>query len=60
MAYTGIMGQVGFDLVCDTVKYLTNKENEIQSGKFFYDANYIFLRDVDEQPIVLKQEPLFT
>src|SRR5690606_19367412 len=30
MAYTGILSQVGFDLVGDTVKYLTGKTDEIE------------------------------
>jgi len=59
MAYTGIMGKVGFDLVDDTVKYLTNRGNEIKKGRHYYDANYIFLRDVDERPIILKEEELY-
>jgi hypothetical protein len=55
MAYTGIMGKVGFDLVDDSVKYLTNKEELIMKGRFIYNADYIFLRDVDILPIVMKE-----
>jgi hypothetical protein len=58
MAYTGIMGKVGFDLVSDTVKYLTNKKDDITKGRHIYDADYIFLRDVDEQPILMKEHEL--
>lgn len=60
MAYTGIMGQVGFDLVGDTIKYLTNRKEEIQTGRHYYDNNYIFLRDVDEAPIILKESDLIS
>lgn len=58
MAYTGIMGEVGFDLVGDTVKYLRGKENEISTGRFSFEADYIFLRDVDERPIVMRESDL--
>lgn len=59
MAYTGIMGQVGFDLVGDTVKYLTGNFDKIEQGRYYFDSDYIFLRDVDEQPIVLRESELF-
>ncbi|MGM0547626.1 MAG: hypothetical protein ACQEST_13000, partial [Bacteroidota bacterium] len=58
MAYTGIMAKVGFDLVDDTVKYLTGKKSDIVRGKFKYDSSYIFLRDVDAEPIVMKEADL--
>jgi len=60
MAYTGIMGEVGFDLVGDTVKYLTGKGEEIEQGKFYFDKDYIFLRDVDIEPLILRDSSLFT
>src|SRR5690606_8265860 len=53
MAYTGIMAQVGFDLVSDTILYLTGKENEIVSGNYKYSSDYIFLRDVDSIPLLM-------
>lgn len=58
MAYTGIMAKVGFDLVDDTVKYLTGKQSDILRGRFQYDSDYIFLRDVDIDPIVMKEKEL--
>jgi hypothetical protein len=58
MAYTGIMGQVGFDLVGDSVLYLTGANDQIQTGRFFFNEDYIFLRDVDERPIVLKESDI--
>lgn len=58
MAYTGILSQVGFDLVGDTIKYLTGKENQIDSGRYFFDKDYIFLRDVDIEPIVMTESQL--
>lgn len=59
MAYTGIMSQVGFDLVGDTIKFLVGRQEEIAEGRFFYDSDYIFLRDVDVSPLVLKESQLF-
>ena len=58
MAYTGIMGKVGFDLVSDTVNFLTNKKDDIIKGRHIYDADYVFLRDVDERPIIMKEQDL--
>ncbi|MFN3754460.1 hypothetical protein [Flavobacterium sp.] len=60
MAYTGIMAQVGFDLVSDTIKFLLGKPEEITEGRYYYDSDYIFLRDVDVAPIVMKESELKT
>lgn len=60
MAYTGIMAQVGFDLIEDTIKFLSDKTSEIVKGRYYYDADYIFLRDVDSQPILLKETDLMS
>ena len=60
MAYTGIMAKVGFDLVEDTVKYLTGNQSKISKGRFEYDSDYIFLRDVDIEPIVMRESELTT
>jgi len=58
MAYTGIMAKVGFDLVDDTLKYLTGRASEIEKGRFNYPSDYIFLRDVDIEPIIMKESEL--
>ncbi len=58
MAYTGIMGLVGFDLVGDTIKYLTGQKDTIVRGRHEFDSDYIFLRDVDERPIVMREQDL--
>ena len=58
MAYTGLMAKVGFDLIDDTVKYLTNQSGKIERGRFSYDSDYIFLRDVDIEPILMKESDL--
>jgi len=58
MAYTGIMAKVGFDLMEDTVNYLTGKQDAIQTGRHYFDKEYIFLRDVDIAPIVLTEQDL--
>ncbi|MDI9257693.1 ATP-binding protein [Flavobacterium sedimenticola] len=60
MAYTGIMAQVGFDLIEDTIKFLSNRTSEIVKGRHYYDADYIFLRDVDSRPILLKETDLLS
>ncbi|HET8804204.1 MAG TPA: hypothetical protein VFM72_06460 [Aequorivita sp.] len=57
MAYTGVMAQVGFDLIEDTVHFLCGEEHKIISN-FKYDKDYIFLRDVDIQPIIMKESDL--
>jgi len=58
MAYTGIMAQCGFDLVGDTIKLLIGKADEVTTGRHYFDKNYIFLRDVDIEPIILTEELL--
>lgn len=59
MAYTGIMASAGFDLVNDTILYLTGKENEIKNrGLYSFDKDYIFLRDVDIEPILMQEKDL--
>jgi len=58
MAYTGVMAEVGFDLIGDTMKYLMGNRSKIGKGKFYYDSDYIFLRDVDIEPIVMKESEL--
>lgn len=59
MAYTGIMANAGFDLVGDTILYLSGKEAEITGrGTYFFDQDYIFLRDVDIEPILMREQDL--
>ncbi len=58
MAYSGIMAKVGFDLIGDSVKYLTGDESDIERGRFKYNSDYIFLRDVDSEPIIMKESEL--
>lgn len=58
MAYTGIMAQVGFDLISDTIKYLEGNIDDINQGRYYYDSDYIFLRDVDSTPILMKESEL--
>lgn len=61
MAYTGIMSQVGFDLTGDTVKILTEgNADAIKHERYFhFDKPYVFLRDVDIEPIILESEEEF-
>lgn len=54
MAYTGIMAQVGLDLVSDTIKILQNGVETVKDrGIYHYDKEYAFLRDVDIEPIII-------
>ena len=60
MAYTGVMAEVGFDLVSDTILYLDERAEGIERAQLFqYDKPYVFLRDVDIEPIVLDSEDAF-
>ncbi len=61
MAYVGVMAHVGFDLIEDTIKILEDGNCErIQRDKFHhYDKPYVFLRDVDIEPIILPSECIF-
>ena len=61
MAYTGVMAHVGFDLIEDTIKILEegSANNIVRDPYFHYDKPYIFLRDVDIEPIILESENIF-
>lgn len=61
MAYTGVMAQVGFDLIEDTIKIHENGGADLVVRDQFhhYEKPYIFLRDVDVEPIVLDGEDMF-
>lgn len=61
MAYTGVMAQVGFDLIEDTIKIMEegNCDRIERAPYYHYDKPYIFLRDVDVEPIVLDSEAIF-
>lgn len=58
MAYTGVMAQAGFDLIHDTVIILLEGGAQTISREpfFKYSKPYIFLRDVDVEPILLDYE----
>lgn len=61
MAYTGVMAQIGFDLIEDTIKIMEdgNCDRIERSPYYHYDKPYVFLRDVDIEPIVLNGEDAF-
>ena len=61
MAYSGVMAQVGFDLIEDTIRIMEdgNANNVVRAQYYHYDKPYIFLRDVDVEPIVLSIEDGF-
>lgn len=61
MAYTGVMADVGFDLIEDTIKIMEDGNcDRVQHAPFYhYDKPYVFLRDVDVEPIILESEEIF-
>ena len=61
MAYTGVMARVGFDLIEDTIRILEdgNCDNVKRDPFYHYDKPYVFLRDVDIEPILLDDETVF-
>ena len=61
MAYTGVMARVGFDLIEDTIRIMEDgNADRVERAPFFhYEKPYIFLRDVDVEPIILESEDVF-
>lgn len=61
MAYAGVMARVGFDLIEDTIKIMEDGNcDRVKRAPFYhYEKPYIFLRDVDVEPIVLESEEIF-
>ena len=61
MAYTGVMAHVGFDLIEDTIKIMEdgNCDRVKRDQYHHYEKPYIFLRDVDVEPIILDSEEVF-
>ena len=61
MAYAGVMAHVGFDLIEDTIKIMEDGDaRNVERAPFFHYAKpYIFLRDVDVEPIILESEDCF-
>lgn len=61
MAYTGVMAEVGFDLIEDTIKIMEDGNcSQVERAPFYqYEKPYVFLRDVDVSPIILEDEKVF-
>ena len=61
MAYAGVMAHVGFDLIEDTIKIMEDgNADRVERAPFYhYEKPYIFLRDVDVEPIILESEEVF-
>lgn len=57
----GVMAHVGFDLIEDTIKIMEdgNAERVERDQYHHYEKPYIFLRDVDVEPIILDSEKIF-
>lgn len=62
MAYTGVMARAGFDLIEDTIRIMEDgNANHVSRDQYHhYDKPYVFLRDVDIEPILLDGEDVFT
>jgi len=58
MAYTGVMAQAGFDLIADTLTILTSTGIFKPQPFYRFDKSYVFLRDVDTDPVLLENENL--
>lgn len=61
MAYTGVMARIGFDLIEDTIKIMEDGNcDKVERAQYYhYNKPYVFLRDVDVEPIVLYSEEVF-
>ena len=61
MAYTGVMSHVGFDLVEDTIRIMEDGDsrNVVRDPYHHFEKPYIFIRDVDVEPITLESEEVF-
>ena len=61
MAYTGVMARAGFDLIEDTITIMENGncDKVVRAPYYHYEKPYIFLRDVDVEPIILDGEDVF-
>lgn len=61
MAYTGVMAHVGFDLIEDTIRIMEDgsADNIVRDQYHHYEKSYIFLRDVDVEPIIIENEDVF-
>ena len=58
MAYTGIMAQCGFDLIRASIELIFGNFSVPKNHRHHFDQEYVFLRDVDIQPIILKKQDL--
>lgn len=59
MAYTETMARAGFDLVTDSINYLQDGADAItERGHYRYAKDFIFLRDVDIEPILMEEHEL--
>ena len=58
---SSVMAHVGFDLIEDTIKILEdgNADRVERDQYHHYEKPYIFLRDVDVEPIILESEEVF-
>lgn len=61
MAYTGVMARVGFNLIEDTIRIMEdgNCNSVVRNQYYHFDKPYVFLRDVDVEPIILENENIF-
>ena len=55
------MAEIGFDLIEDTIRIMEDGDaSRIARAPYYhYDKPYVFLRDVDVEPIILESEAIF-
>ncbi len=61
MAYTGVMAEAGFDLIEDTIRIIEDGNcSQVKRDQYHhYEKPFVFLRDVDVEPILLDGEDIF-
>lgn len=58
MAYTGIMSRCGFDIIKYSVEILSGNFIAPTNHQFFFEKEFVFLRDVDVEPLILDRDQL--
>ncbi len=61
MAYTGVLAEAGFDLIEDSIRIMEDGGAlRVERDPFHvFEKPFVFLRDVDIEPILLDSEDCF-
>ena len=61
MAYTGVLAEAGFDLIEDSIRIMEDGDAlRVERDPFHvFEKRFVFLRDVDIEPILLDSEDCF-